>query len=176
MRICTMCIICGEDLLRDLVYQWLHIGFFFNRLRIIFFIGWHSNFEKIIGWLLIGFSKTKKMLGCGMIGFSILIKIIGWEYSVSTFLSKNARLDFNRFFVKNQKMLGWALIGFCFFFFIKYSVQGYSFWTVTNLSFRTKTFYLWSCFVFVNGTKLGFRDVFYRCFYSGCNQSKYHQN
>ena len=44
------------------------IGFFFNRLRIIFFIGWHSNFEKIIGWLLIGFSKTKKMLGCGMIG------------------------------------------------------------------------------------------------------------
>ena len=112
-------------------------------MRIIFFIGWHSDFEKIIGWLLIGFFKIKKMLGCGMIGFSILIKIIGWEYSVCTFLSKNARLDFNRFFVKNEKMLGWALIGFCFFF-IKYSVEGYSFWTVTNLSFRTKTFYLWS--------------------------------
>ena len=82
------------------------IGFFFNRLRIFFFIGWHSVFEKIIGWLLIGFFKIKKMLGCGMIGFSILIKIIGWEYSVSTFLSKNARLDFNRFFVKKQKLLG----------------------------------------------------------------------
>ena len=81
------------------------IGFFLNRLR-FFFIGWHSDFEKIIGWLLIGFFKVKKMLGCGMIGFSILAKIIGWEYSVSTFLSKNARLEFNRFFVKNQKMLG----------------------------------------------------------------------
>ena len=93
-------------------------------MRIFFFIGWHSVFEKIIGWLLIGFFKIKKMLGCGMIGFSILIKIIGWEYSVSTFLSKNARLDFNRFFVKKQKLLGWALIGSCFFF-ILYSVEGY---------------------------------------------------
>ena len=84
----------------------LAIGFFFNRLRFVFFIGWHSDFEKMLGWLLIGFFKIEKMLGCGMIGFSILLKIIGWEYSVSTFLSKNTRLEFNRFFDKKQKILG----------------------------------------------------------------------
>ena len=77
-------------------------GVFFNQLRFSFLIGWHPDFQKILGWLLIGFLKIEKMLGCGKIGFFIFYKNNRLGVLV-TFLSKNARLDFNWFSVKKQK-------------------------------------------------------------------------
>ena len=87
------------------------IGFFFTRLRINFLLGWHYDFQKILGWLLVGYFKNEKILGCGILGCcnfkkNTRLEILGWTfkkkysvgvYSVFRLISKNTRLSFSRF-------------------------------------------------------------------------------
>ena len=59
--------------------------FFFTRLRINFVLGWHYDFQKILGWLLLGYFKIEKILGCGILGCynfkkNTRLGILGWTF------------------------------------------------------------------------------------------------
>ena len=54
------------------------IGFFFTRFLLFFLLGFCSDFEKILGWSLVGFFKIEKILGSSLLGFPLFSK----KYSV----------------------------------------------------------------------------------------------
>ena len=97
------------------------IGYFFGQF-LFYLVGWDRDFQKLVGWVLVGFFKFEKVLGFALVGFLDFRKVLGYVYSVLAFYSKSTRLRFSRFSVFFQKLVGWGLVGFCTFL-KNYSVE-----------------------------------------------------
>ena len=126
------------------------MGFFFTRLRINFLLGWHYDFQKILGWLLVGYFKNEKILGSGILGCCNFKKNTRFDL-----LKKNTRLEFTRFSDWFQKIFGWALVGFSIFF-NKYSVEEYLpvFDSITEISCLEVIICIFKAFCFFNVTNM----------------------
>ena len=73
-----------------------HIGFFFSRFLFIFLVDCTAVFSKVLGRVLVGFSKFKKVLGLGLLGLS--------------YFRKSTRLGVSRFLQYFHKVLGFRVL------------------------------------------------------------------
>ena len=72
-----------------------HIAFFFSRFFVFFLVGCTADFQKVLGWVLVGFSKFQKVLGFGLVGLF--------------YFRKSTRLGDSRFWQYFQKVLGFSV-------------------------------------------------------------------